>query len=145
MGLGGMTVQENDGEKTTELMSCLHISGLLETFLPLPIIIQKATGETGSFEGCMQLSLMPLKILPRLCTFNYGQECPEIKALSGFGADKVHPPNDLTSTTWLPLPCFLLPNKLLGKVSISDVLCTGQSGIGSEPLCERGLLESLIV
>jgi hypothetical protein len=100
MRLGGMTVQENDGEKTTELMSCLHISSLLQTFLPLLTVLQKATGETGSFEGCMQLSLMPPKILPRLCTFDYCQECPEVKALSGFGADKVHPADDIAVILW---------------------------------------------
>src|ERR1700691_3779970 len=145
MRLGGMTVQEDDGKKTTELMSCLHISGLLETFFPLPIILQKATGETGCFERCMQFTLICPKILPRFGTWDSGQEGPEVKALSSIGVDKVHPADDVTLTTWLPLPCFLLPNELLGKFVISDVLCTWQSGIGSEPLCERGLLEGLTV
>jgi hypothetical protein len=145
MRLGRMTVQENDGEKTTELMSCVHISGLLHTFLPLPIILQKATGETGSFEGSMQFTLILPKILPRFSAFDDGQECPEVKALSSFGTDKVHPAYDIALTTWLPLPWLLLPNELLGKVEITDILCIGQSGIGCEPLCEGSLLEGLVV
>jgi hypothetical protein len=99
MRLGGMAVQEDDGEKTTELMTCLHISSLLETCFPLSIILQKATGETCGFEGCMQLTLISPKIFPRFGTFDGGQECPEVEALSGIGVDKVHPADDLALTT----------------------------------------------
>src|ERR1700683_2758971 len=99
MRLGRMTVQEEDGKKTTELMSSLHISSLCQTFLPLTIILQKATGETGSFEGSVQFTLICPKILPRFSAFDNGQEGPEVKVLSGIGVDKVHPPNDIALTT----------------------------------------------
>src|ERR1700735_732493 len=118
------TVQEDDGKETTKLMSCLHISCLLKTFFPLPIIFQKTAGETGSFEGRMQLTFKPPKILQRFCTFNIDQEHPEIKALSSRRMDKVHPADDLTLTTWLPLPGLFVPNKALGKVKIRDLLGT---------------------
>src|ERR1700683_3979492 len=98
MRLGRMTGQEDDGKKTTELMSSLHISSLCQTFLPLTIILQKAMGATGSFEGSVQFTLICPKIVPRFSTFDGGQESPEVKALSSIGVDKVHPPNDITLT-----------------------------------------------
>ena len=94
-----MTVQEDDGEKTTELMSGLHMSGLRKTFFPLAVILQKATGEAGSFEGCMQFMLICPKIVIRFRAFDDGQEGPEVKALSGRRVDKVHPPYDIAFTT----------------------------------------------
>ena len=50
-----MTMQQNHGKKTTELMSGLHVCCLFKTFFPLPIVFQKTTGETGSFEGGIML------------------------------------------------------------------------------------------
>src|SRR5258705_3424540 len=140
-----MTVQENDCKKATELVSCLHMSSLLEAFPPLSIILQKAMGETGSFEGCMQLTLVRSKVLPRFSTFDDSQEGLEVKALSSFRVNKVHPAYDFTLTTCLPLSNFLLPNELLRKVMISDILCIRQDGVCNEPLCEGSLFEGLVI
>ena len=111
----GTTMKENDGKKTMKLMSGLHVSSLFKTFLPLPIILQKTTGKTGSFEGVMQDTVKPPKIIPRFSPFDIDQWQSEIKVLSCRWVDKVHPPNDIASTLWLPLFYLFFPNKVLGE------------------------------
>jgi hypothetical protein len=124
MRVNGMTMEEDDCKKTTELMSSLYVSGLFQALFPLTVIFQKSTGKEGSFIGWVELIPKPPKILPRLGTCDSGQEQPKVKALPGRRVDKIHPANDITSTTWLPLPSLLLPNKALRKVMTGDVTCT---------------------
>ena len=126
MRLGWITVQEDDCKKTTKLMSSLHMSCLCKTFFPLAIILKKATGKAGSFEGWMQFILICPKITIRFYAFDNGQEGPVVKVLSGRRVDKVLPPNDVTLTMGLPLPCFLDPNKPLGKIMVDDTFSLGK-------------------
>jgi hypothetical protein len=117
----------------------------LPSTFPLAVIFQKSTGKAGGFIGWVEFIPKPPKILPRLGTCDGGQEQPEVKALAGRRMDKVHPANDITSTTWLPLLSLLLPNKALREIMIGDVTCTLQGGIGNEPLCKVSLLDCITI
>jgi hypothetical protein len=46
---------------------------------------------------------------------------------------------------YVPLSGFLVPSEILRKVLIGDLLCTLQSPIGNEPLCERSLFDRLAI
>ena len=122
-------------------MSSLHVSGLCQALFPLAVIFQKSTGKAGSFIGWVEFIPKPPKILLRLGTCDGGQEQPEVKGLAGRRVDKVHPANDITLTTWLPL----LSNKVLRKVMIGDVTCTLQGSIGNEPLCKVSLPDCITI
>ena len=119
---------EDDCKKTTELMSSVHVSGLLQEF-STHCHLPKGHGQAGSFIGWVQLIPKPPKILPRLGTCDSGEEQPEVKVLTGRRVDKVHPADDVTLTMWFPLLELLLPNKALRKVMIGDVICTLKCGM----------------
>src|SRR6267143_5795259 len=143
MRQGGMTVEKNGDKKATELVTGVHVSSILQTCLPLTIVLQKTTCKTGSLEGGMHNAIQLPKILPRFRTFNIDQEQPEIKALPCRWVNKVHPSNDIITTAGLPLPGLFVPNKVMGKVKIRTLLCTWKRLIGSEPLCESSLFDGI--
>ena len=143
--LNGLTTQEKDGEETAKVMTGVHVSSVLKTLVPLAIILQKTSSETGGLVGGMDLTLKGPEIIPGFSTFDIHQEHPEIKALASRRMNKIHPADDITLRTMLPLLRLLLPHKMMGKILITDILCTVQSSIGNEPLCERGLLDAITV
>jgi len=83
-------------------------------------------------------------MLPRFWTLDCGQEHPEIEVFPGGGVDKVHTPDDIALTMYVPLLCLFVPSECLGKVLIGDILCALQIPIGSEPLCQMGLLDGIV-
>jgi hypothetical protein len=91
----------------------------------------------------MDLTIEGSEMLPRFWTFDCGQEHPEIEAFPGRGVDKVHPPDDIALTAYVPLLCLFVPSECLRKVLIGDNLCALQIPIGSEPLCQMGLLDRI--
>jgi len=145
MRQGGMTVEKNGDKKATELVTSVHVSGILQTCLPLPIILQKTMCKTGSLESRMHNAIQLPKILPRFCAFNIDQEQPEIIALPCGWVNKVHPSDDIVLTAGLPLPGLFVPNKEMGKVKIRTLLCTWERLIGNKPLCESGLFDGITV
>jgi len=125
-------------KEAADLMACLHVPNLLQTLIPLPVVLQQTASQTGSFVSWMDLTFKGSEMLPRFWTFDCGQEHPEIEVFPGRGVDKVHPPGDMALTTYVPLLCLFVPSEGLGKVLIGGILCTLQSPIGSEPLCQVG-------
>jgi hypothetical protein len=138
-------LKKEDGKEIAKLISSLHVSCLCKTLLPFTIILQKTTCKTGSFIGWMNHTLKCSEFLPRLWTFDNGQEHPEIIAVASGGVDKVHSPDDITLLAYVPLPDFLVPSEILREVLICDLLCTLQSPIGKEPLCKRSLFGRLAI
>ena len=80
--LSGLTMKENDGEEIAQLVACLHDASLLQTLIPLSIVLQKATGEIGSLVGGVEDTVEPSEIFPILCAFDDDEQCAQVKTLS---------------------------------------------------------------
>src|SRR6266436_9335594 len=138
-----LTPNENNGKEAADMMASLHVPGLLQTLIPLPIVLQQTASQTGCFVSGMDLTFKCFEMVPRFWTFDCGQEHSEIETFPSRGVDKVHPPDDMALTTYVPLLCLFVPSEGLGKVLIGGILCTLQSPIGGEPLCQVGLLDGI--
>ena len=139
-----MAVEKNGDKERTKLLSCLHVSSLFKTFLPLAIVLQKTTCNTCSFECGIQHSLKHPKIFPRFRTFDNDQQQPGMKAFSCRWVNKVHPSNDISSTVWLLLSGLFLSNKAMG-VEIGMLLCCRDCVICSKPLSKVTLFSGIMV
>jgi hypothetical protein len=91
----------------------------------------------------MNLTINCSKVLPGFQTFDNGQKQPEVEALPCRGVSKIHPADNIALPTYVPLFCLFIPSEVLGKVLICDGLCTLQSPVGGEPLCETCLCDGV--
>ena len=135
-----MTMQKDGDEQGTKLMTHLHVSSLFQTLLPLPIIFQKTTCRTCSFEGGMQDAFKGFKVFQIFSTFDSNQEQPKIKLFSCRWVNKVYPSNNITMLTLVPLCILFFPKKVMREVNIRNLLCSRKGLIGCEPLCKSSLL-----
>ena len=76
---GWETVNKDDSEESVKLMTCLHVACLLRTPIPLPIILQESTCETGRLVGWMDDIIECLEISPFLGTLHDGEQSAQVE------------------------------------------------------------------
>jgi hypothetical protein len=117
------TVTKNGDKEIAKLMTCCHEPCLLQTLLPLLIVLQKATCEACLSEWGSDNALESAEVLIRGCTLDSSEKKPEVEAFTGSGLSIVHPPDGKSTLSGLPLVCSLNPHKLWRKVLVRHILC----------------------
>jgi hypothetical protein len=117
------TVAKNSDKEIVKLMTCCHGPCLLQTLLPLLIVLQKAMCEACLSKWGSDNVLKSAEVLIRGCTLDSSEKEPEVEVFTGSGLSIVHPPDGKSALSGLPLVCLLIPHKLWRKVLVRHVLC----------------------
>jgi hypothetical protein len=118
----GYAITKDGDEEMTELPTRLHGLGLLETLMPLLVILQKATGKTRLPEGWSLDTIKGEKILEAGGPLDGSEEEAEVESLSRGRLGKIHPADSKVALPGFHPACPLVHNQLGGSVLVEEVL-----------------------
>jgi hypothetical protein len=136
----GIAMVEDGCKEGTELMACLHVSCLLETLLPLLIVLQEAPCQASIFECGMENAIDGTQVFKGSGALYNSEEGPEVETLSRGRRSKMHAADGKTPLPWFPLLGLLVIDPGLRKVLVGGLPGSLMDTVGFEPSSQVGLL-----
>src|ERR1700724_3153666 len=132
-GRTGWIAFAEDGDKQqAQLVTGSHHSSFSETLMPLVVICQQTTCQTGLLKGGRGDSSKGSKVRKGCGTLDGSEKESEVEALASLGSDVVHASDCKAPLTWFPCSLFEVVDKGRGKVLVVEVAGGLVLGIGLE-------------